>query len=174
MTKNKKATGELKENQSLKNTDKIGILLNTNLTDSEKEQVYKSSINSEDKKIELVDKLGFPLIEYLKYKQQSFKNDKDEDGETISGTKKQKVATYLSNIPNSQLSIDYKKIICKIEGVSKISGVKNLDSDVVRFVDSKNLSREEKKDLLESIGFDVDKYGNVKSTIMLPIKKSVK
>ena len=96
------------------------------------------------------------------------------DGETISGTKKQKVVNYLANIPNSQLSMDYKKIICKIEGVSQISGVKNLDSDVVRFIDSKNLSIEDKKDLLESIGFDVDKYGNVKSTIMLPIKKSVK
>ena len=173
-TKSQKKSGQLKENQQLKNKDKIKIILNSNYSNKEKEAIYKKSINSEDKKIELVDKLGFPLTEYLKYKQQDFKNDKDVDGETISGSKKQKVVNYLVNIPNSQLSMDYKKIICKIEGVSNISGVQNLDSDIVRFINSKNLSVENKKDLLESIGFDVYKYGNVKSAIMLPIKKSVK
>ena len=175
LTQSKRKSGELTSKQQLKNKDKIGIILNSNFSEKEKEEIYKKYINSEDKKIQLVDKLNFPLIEYLKYKQQDFKNDKDKDGETISGTKKKKVAKYLASISNKQLPMEYKKIICKIEGVSKIKGVENLDSDVARFVNSyKGLKFDDKKEILESIGFNVDKKGKVTSTIILPIKKSVK
>ncbi len=175
-TKEKRETGELKESQGLKNTDKIKILLDTKLTDNEKEKVYKNSINSEDKKINyLVDKMDFPVIQYLKYKQQNFENDKDQDGETISGTKKQKVVNYLRNISDSQLPFKYKEIICKMEGVSKINGVKNLDSDVVRTINNyTTMNYDEKKELLKSLGYKVDKNGRIQSQIMLPIKKAVK
>lgn len=175
-TKEKKESGELKESQSLKKSDRINILLDTNLTEKEKESVYKSSINSEDKKINyLVDKMNFPIIQYLKYKQQDFKNDKDEEGETISGTKKQKVAKYLSNIKDRDLPLKYKEIICKMEGITKIKGVENIDSDIVRTVNNCNkMNFKEKTELLKGLGYKVDKTGKIASQIMLPIKKNVK
>ena len=168
-TKRQKANGNIKENGQLKNKDKISILLNGKYSEEEKKSIYSNYINKEDKKIELVNKLDFPLEEYLKYKQQEFKNDKDENDETISGTKKQKVFNYLNSIYDVDLSQEHKQIICKIENIS------SFDKEVANFVTNyPGLTVEEQKELLEIIGFDVDKNGKIKTTTMLPIKKYVK
>lgn len=168
-TKKQKANGNIKENAQLKNKDKISILLDGKYSEKEKLSIYSNYINKEDKKIELVNKLDFPLEEFLKYKQQEFKNDKDENEETISGTKKQKVVNYLNSIYDVDLSPEYKQIICKIENIS------SFDKEVANFVTNyPGLTVEEQKELLEIIGFDVDKNGKIKTTTMLPIKKYVK
>ncbi len=159
--------GNIKEDSNLKNKDKIKILINSNYSDKEREAIYKEYINSEDKKIQLVDKLGLPLNQYLKYKQQEFENDKDEDGETISGTKKQKVYDYLNNIPDKELPMIYKQMICKLENIN------NYNSDIVNYV-IKNAKESEQKELLEILGFKVDKNGNIQNTTILPITKNVK
>ena len=142
-------------------------MINSNYSDKEREAIYKEYINSEDKKIQLVDKLGLPLNQYLKYKQQEFENDKDEDGETISGTKKQKVYDYLNNIPDKELPMIYKQMICKLENIN------NYNSDIVNYV-IKNAKESEQKELLEILGFKVDKNGNIQNTTILPITKNVK
>ena len=168
-TKKQKKDGKIKENSQLKNKDKIDILLKSNYSEAEKKAIYSNYLNKEDKKIILVDKMDFPLEQYLKYKQQEFKNDKDEDGESVSGSKKKKVYNYLNNIDDMDLSQDYKKIICKIENIN------SYDKDITKFIlNNRSLTSSEQKDILEVIGFDVDKYGNIKTTTMLPIKKNVK
>ncbi len=161
-------SGKIKENSSIKNKDKIKILLTSNYSDSEREAIYKEYINSEDKKIQLVDKLGLPLNQYLKYKQQEFENDKDIDGETISGTKKQKVYDYLNSISNEELPIIYKQMICKLENIN------DYNSEIARYVINKNITQKDKKELLKILGFKVDKNGNIKNTTILPITKNVK
>ena len=55
---------------------------------------------TKDKKVIVVDKLGLPVNEYLKYNTQKFVSDKDENGDAISGSKKEKVYEYLNNIPD--------------------------------------------------------------------------
>ena len=161
--------GELKDNEQLKDKDKIQILVDSNYSKDEKESIYKNYINSKDKKTILVDKLGLPINQYLKYKTQTFENDKDTDGETISGSKKQKVYNYLNSISDEELSQDYKKIICKIEDIN------TYDNDIVNFVNSsKNLNYSERTEILKNIGFKIDKSGKIQTKSMIPIYKYVK
>lgn len=168
-TKRQKENGALDENKQLKNKDKIEILVSSKYSDSEKEAIYKKSINSQDKKIQVVDELGLPITQYLKYRQQDFTNDKDSDDETISGTGKKKLYNYLNNISDDILSQDYKKILCKMEGVTAY------DSDVARLVINKNnLTAEKQKEILKILGFKVDKNGNISTTTMIPRNKAVK
>lgn len=164
-----KKNGQLDENKQLKNKDKIEILLNAKYSDSEKEAIYKKSINSQDKKVQIIDELGIPLRQYLKYRQQDFSNDKNIEGETISKTGKQKLYNYLNNIPDASLPEKFKKIICKMEGVN------DYDSEVSRIVLNNNkLTAQRQKEILKILGFKVDKNGNISSNIMLPINKVVK
>ena len=161
--------GELKDNEQLKDKDKIQILVDSNYSKDEKESIYKNYINSKDKKTILVDKLGLPINQYLKYKTQTFENDKDTDGETISGSKKLKVYNYLNSISDEELSQDYKKIICKIEDIN------TYDNDIVNFVNSsKNLNYSERTEILKNIGFKIDKSGKIQTKSMIPIYKYVK
>lgn len=168
-TKKQKKNGTIKENGQLKSKDKINILLNSNYSEKEKKAIYANYINKEDKKIILVDKLDFPLEQYLKYKQQGFKSEKDDEGESISGSKKKKVYNYLNEIDDTDLSLDYKKVICKIEGIS------SYDKDIVNFVNSQNnLTKTERIEILKNIGFKVDKEGRIKTTTMLSLTRFVK
>jgi hypothetical protein len=151
------------------NKQKIGVLANSDYSDKTKEIIYKNTEGSNDKKIILVDKLKLPINEYLNYKSQKFENDKDSDGETISGSKKQKVYNYLNSISNKELSQDYKKIICKIENIN------DYDNDIVNFINnSKNLNYSERTDILKNIGFKIDKDGKIQTKSILPIYKYVK
>lgn len=151
------------------NKQKIGVLANSDYSDKTKEIIYKNTEGSNDKKIILVDKLKLPINEYLNYKSQKFENDKDSDGETISGSKKQKVYNYLNSISNKELSQDYKKIICKIENIN------DYDNDIVNFINnSKNLNYSERTEILKNIGFKIDKDGKIQTKSILPIYKYVK
>lgn len=148
---------------------KIEVLANSNYTDKTKEIIYKNTEGSKDKKIIVVDKLGLPINEYLKYKSQKFESDKDEDGETVKGSKNQKVYDYLNNIPDEDLSQDYKKIICKM------SGINNYDKDIVNLINNnKKLTVNERIEILTNIGFKIDKQGRIQTSSVLPLVKYVK
>lgn len=169
LTRKKRNNGEIGEKGQLKNKDKIEALFNSKGTEEEKEEIYKKYIGTEDKKIQLVDKLNFPLKEYLKYKQQDFENDKDKNGKSISGTGNQKVYDYLNNISSVDLSDDYKKIICKIEGINEY------DKDVVNFINNyKSITPSERKELFKILGYEIDEDGHIQTSTILPIRKYVK
>ena len=151
------------------NKQKIGILANSNYSNNTKEIIYKNTEGSNDKKIILVDKLKLPINQYLKYKSQIFESDKDSDGETISGSKNKKLYNYLNSISDNELSQYYKKIICKIENIN------DYDNDIVNFINnSKQLSYNERTEILETIGFKIDKAGKIQTKSILPIYKYVK
>lgn len=151
IAKTKDITGENSSKQ------KIGILADSNYSDKTKEIIYKNTEGSKDKKVIVVDKLGLPVNEYLKYKTQKFVSDKDENGDAISGSKKEKVYEYLNNIPDEQLSQDYKKIICKIEGTT------NYDVNIIDIVNNKeNLTTNERKEILTNLGFKIYENGKIK------------
>lgn len=151
-----------------KDKEKEEILANADYSDTTKSIIYKTAINSRDKKYLDLEKIDFPITEYLKYKSQDFVSDKDEDGESIKGSKSKKVYNYLNNISESKLSDDYKKIICRIEGIS------DYDNDVVNFVNKQKLSIEDKTSLLKNIGFKINKDGYIQIYSMIPITKYVK
>ena len=69
------------------------------------------------------------------------------------------------------MSQDYKKILRKIEDINDSDD----NHDIVTFVNSyPNLTKEDRKEILEVIGFKVDNDGKVKNTTILPITKFVK
>lgn len=151
-----------------KDKEKEEILANADYSDTTKSIIYKTAINSRDKKYLDLEKIDFPITEYLKYKSQDFVSDKDEDGESIKGSKSKKVYNYLNNISESKLSDDYKKIICRIEEIS------DYDNDVVNFINKQKLSIEDKISLLKNIGFKINKDGYIQTYSRIPITKYVK
>ena len=151
------------------NKQKIGVLANSDYSDKTKEIIYKNTEGTNDKKFVVVDKLGLPINEYLKYKTQTFVSDKDEDGDTISGSKKEKVYEYLNSIPDKELSQDYKKIICKMEKTT------SYDIDVLDIINNKKtLTTNERKEILTNLGFKIYEDGRIKISSKIPIAKYVK
>lgn len=169
-TEKQRKSGDLKENQQLKNTSKSEILLKSNYSNKEKLALYKNYVSSTDKKVEVaVEKLNMPIDVYLNYKTNQFENDKDKDGETISGTKKQKVYNYVNSLDNVDLI--YKYMIVKMEGINDSDG----DKAIINYVNkSQKFNFEERKEALKTLGFKVDKYGNVENMIFIPIKSKIK
>ncbi len=107
LTDKKRKNGELEEKEQLKNKDKIDVLLNSKYSDKEKGAIYENYIKSKSKEDEIdlydiVKVTGININEYLKYEQQEFKSDKEDDGtregKSISGSKKKKVYDYVNNM----------------------------------------------------------------------------
>ena len=169
-TQRQKDSGELEENKQLKNTTKSKILLDSSYSDKDKLELYKNYISSTDKKVSVaVEKLGMPIDVYLDYKSNKFENDKDEDGETISGTKKDKVYNYVNSL--NDVDLIYKYMIVKMEGINDSDG----DKAIINYVNkSQRFNFEERKEALKTLGFKVDKYGNVENMIFIPIKSKIK
>ena len=169
-TQRQKDSGELEENKQLKNTTKSKILLDSSYSDKDKLELYKNYISSTDKKVSVaVEKLGMPIDVYLDYKSNKFENDKDEDGETISGTKKDKVYNYVNSL--NDVDLIYKYMIVKMEGINDSDG----DKAIINYVNkSQRFNFEERKEALKTLGFKVDKYGNVENMIFIPIKSRIK
>ena len=132
--------------------------------------MYKNYISSTDKKVSVaVEKLGMPIDVYLDYKSNKFENDKDEDGETISGTKKDKVYDYVNRL--NDVDLIYKYMMVKMSDINDSYA----DKAILNFVDNnKAINFEERNEILETLGFDVDKYGNVQNLIFIPIKSRIK
>ena len=132
--------------------------------------MYKNYISSTDKKVSVaVEKLGMPINTYLDYKSNKFENDKDEDGETISGTKRDKVYNYVNNLKDVDLI--YKCMMLKMSDINDPYADKAIVDNVNK---NKNLNSEERIDILKSLGFKVDKYGNIENLIFIPIRSRIK
>ena len=169
-TQRQKDSGELEENKQLKNTTKSKILLDSSYSDKDKLELYKNYISSTDKKVSVtVEKLGMPIDVYLDYKSNKFENDKDDDGETISGTKKDKVYNYVNSL--NDVDLIYKYMMVKMSDINDSYA----DKAILNFVDNnKAIDFEERNEILETLGFDVDKNGNVQNLIFIPIKSRIK
>lgn len=169
-TQRQKDSGELEEDKQLKNTTKSKILLDSKYSDKDKLELYKNYISSTDKKVSVaVEKLGMPINTYLDYKSNKFENDKDEDGETISGTKRDKVYNYVNNLKDVDLI--YKCMMLKMSDINDPYADKAIVDNVNK---NKNLNSEERIDILKSLGFKVDKYGNIENLIFIPIRSRIK
>lgn len=111
-TDTKKDSGELDENQQLKDKDKISLLKNSNYSDKEKKEIYSNFINSKDDTLSILNKMtNVNINAYLDYKLQEFKGDEDTNsnivGKTISGSKKEKIKQYLKNSNLSNIERAY-------------------------------------------------------------------
>lgn len=165
-TKKLKDSGELEEKEQLKNAQKSEILKKSRYSEKEKIEIYKNYISTTDKKIALVEKLGFPINQYLAYKTNEFKNDKDAEGETIKGSKKEKVYDYVNSIPDKDLSQENKMLLLKIEDIS------DYDDEILDYIlDYQGINNSDKKELLEILGFKVKSDGSITTQYFIPGEK---
>lgn len=157
--------GELTKEQSLKNTDKMQILLDSNYSNSDKSAIYENYIKSQPKNGEVdlykaLKETNIDINQYLKYQQQEFESDKEDDGtvngKTITNSKKSKVYEYV----NSNIS-GYNNRLLILGSQYKLS--KNEREEIYKIINTlPNTSKEERMQLYGKMkGFKVYKDGTV-------------
>ena len=159
-TEEKRRSKELTDNQDLKDTDKIQILLNSNYSNKEISAIYENYIkNTKDTQYYIVEESGMDIKEYLKYKQQNFESDRKDDGtingKAISKSKQKKEYEYVNNM---KITYNQKLILLGMQ-YSLTSGEK---TKLANYVNEMNLNKKEKLEVYEKLkGFKVYKDGRV-------------
>ena len=125
----------------------IQDIVNSNLTPEAKANLYTT--NYKDDLINPMIDLGTDVDSYLTFKAQDFKADKDSNGKSISGSKKQKVFDYINsmNIPYEQ-----KLILAK----SEYNSFNDNNVEILEYINNSNMSYDEKMTLIKNLGFKVD------------------
>ena len=95
------------------------------------------------------------VTDFYMMKSQDFTSDKDENGNTISGSKKEKIVNYINSM---RLSATEKAILIKMNGYK----IPEYDNQIINYVNNKPLSMQEKVSVLDAIGYTV-KDGRVYS-----------
>ena len=161
-TQAKRKSGELNENQLLKDKDKISILLNSKYSNNEISAIYDNYIkSSSDTEYDIMKATGIDIKEYLKYKQQEFESDKEDDGtltgKTVSNSKQKKVVEYLNsmNIKGNQ-----RLLLYAMQGYTTTSSQK---TQLANYVKALKIDKNTKLKLYDKFsGFTVYKDGTVK------------
>ena len=86
---------------------------------------------------------------------QDIKADKDSKGNSINGTKKNKVIDYVNSL---DLSVPQKAILIKSTNTFKFNDYNN---EIVDYVSGLNISYNEKVKLLKELDMKVDNNGNI-------------
>ena len=97
------------------------------------------------------------VVEYRQYASEIYdiKADKDEDGKSISGSRKEKVLDYING-----LDIDYGEKIILFKNEYNADDTYNYD--IIDYLNGRDdISYEEMETILKELGFDVDSEGNI-------------
>lgn len=162
MCKLKDVTEKAKSNnKSVKESDKIQILLNSNYSTKDIKSIYENYIcDKNDTSYNVIKTAGININEYLKYKQQSFTSDKVDDGtvggKSVSGSKKKKVYEYVNS-----MDITYNQKLLLLGQQYKLTNDER--SKLANYVNSMEISKNEKLEIFEKLqGFTVYTDGRVK------------
>jgi hypothetical protein len=131
----------------LDKTIKTAIYENSVLTSFEKEDSNKA--------YKTAKAVGVDIDTWLDFEKQTFYANKDKNGESISGSKKNKVISYINSL---DLSVPQKAIMIR----TQYETFDTYNNQIVSYVSDLNMSYAEKVEILENIGFKVDSNGNVK------------
>lgn len=162
LTESKRKSKELSDTENLKNADKIQILLDSNYSNKEISAIYANYIKSEkDMEYDIMKSTGIDIKEYLKYKQQEFTSDKDDDGtlkgKTVSKSKQNKVVNYLNTM---KIKGNQRLLLYAMKGYSMTSAQK---TQIANYVKALDIDKETKLKLYDKFsGFTVYKDGTVK------------
>ena len=162
LTESKRKSKELSSTENLKNADKIQILLDSKYSNKEISAIYTDYIKSEkDTEYDIMKATGIDIKEYLKYKQQEFESDKNDDGtlkgKTVSKSKQKKVEKYLNsmNIKGNQ-----RLLLYAMQGYTTTSSQK---TQLANYVKELKIDKNTKLKLYDKFsGFTVYKDGTVK------------
>lgn len=140
---------------------KINVLANTSYNSETKRAIYENSIGKDDELYNTVMKnTGINMKEYLNYKSQTFTSDKKDDGtldgKSISGSKKQKVFSYVNN-----MKITGNQRLLLLGTQYKLTNSERII--LAQYVKSLNITNKEKLEIYDKLqGFTVYKDGRVK------------
>ena len=154
----KNKVAEKANGDTVKNEDRISVILDSNYSKKEKEALYENYV-SDDTYSTVMKYSGINIDEYLKYKQQKFEADKVDDGtekgKSVSGSKKQKVYNYVNN-----MNVTGKQRMLLLGTQYKLT-----DSErrtLANYVNDLNITRNQKIDIYKKLqGFTVYKDGRV-------------
>lgn len=133
--------------------DIIGVIKGTNLTDDQKAFLYDRYYASTET-LNAVTTLGIDFDSYLDYESQEFEADKDEDGKSISGSKKKKVFDYINSM---DIDFEQKLVLAKLQ----YNSYDEYNHDLINYLNESDLTYEEEVELLKKMGFEVDSEGNI-------------
>lgn len=144
-------SGTIKEDGSIKEKDKINILINSNYNQKEKQELYENYIlSSTDKKYEIIKSTGLNINTYLKYKlansNEEFSADKKDDGtvkgKSITNSAKDKRYNYIKNMDATYMQ---KAVLFGLEA----SPSKTDKATIVNYISSlEGKTNKEKLDML--------------------------
>lgn len=158
--------GTISEDGSIKDKDKITILLNSACSREEKTALYEQYIlSATDKKYSIVKTTNIDITQYLQYKladaNGNFDSDKKDDGtvtgKSVSGSAKQKRWQYIENM---NITYTQKLILYGLECTPNDSQQRQ----IINYVKSlPNKTNKEKLEILSQFkGFTIYKDGRVK------------
>lgn len=159
-TQSKRESGKLTKTQSLKDKDKLEILLNSNYSSKEKTAIYENYIlSSTNTTYPLLKKSGIDIDEYMKYLQQDFKSEKKDNGttsgKTVAGSAKRKTYEYVNS-----MNISYEQKLLLLGTQYKLNNAER--TKLYNYVKTLNYSQEEMQKVFEKLqGFTVYKDGRV-------------
>ena len=159
-TQSKRKEGKLTKTQSLKDKDKLEILLNSNYSSKEKSAIYENYIlSSTNTTYPLLKKSGIDIDEYMKYLQQDFKSEKKDNGttsgKTVAGSAKRKTYEYVNS-----MNISYEQKLLLLGMQYKLNNAER--TKLYNYVKTLDYSQEEMQKAFEKLqGFTVYKDGRV-------------
>ena len=138
---------------SEKKTNIINNIINSGLEDTEKASLYKKYYNTDT--VDTIVKSAISIDDYLTYETKEFKADKNAKGNSIPGSRKDKVIDYVNTL---DMTIAQKAILIKSTNTFKFNDYNN---DIVNYVIDLDLTYEEKKAILEDLDMTIDEEGYV-------------
>lgn len=159
-TQSKRESGKLTKTQSLKDKDKLEILLNSNYSSKEKTAIYENYIlSSTNTTYPLLKKSGIDIDEYMKYLQQDFKSEKKDNGttsgKTVAGSAKRKTYKYVNS-----MNISYEQKLLLLGTQYKLNNAER--TKLYNYVKTLDYSQEEMQKVFEKLqGFTVYNDGRV-------------
>lgn len=132
----------------------IEIIKDTGFSDEQKAYLYKKYYNTDT--VDTIINSGISIDAYFDYSSKEFEADKDNQGNSIPYTRKNKVIKYVNEL---NLTIPEKAILIKSTNTFKFDTYNN---QIVEYVDGLDISYEEKIDILEELDMEVLEDGTVK------------
>ena len=143
-----------------KQDEKIDALIKMNVSGKSKSAIYKIIFGKKDDVYNnILSKNGIDINEYLKYKNQEFKSDKEDDGtlqgKSVTNSKRNKVFNYVNS-----MNVSYENRLVLLGQQYKLDSQKR--KDLFNYINNTDINVDEKLKIFDKMqGFTVYKDGTV-------------
>lgn len=131
----------------------VSKIIDSGLNDKPKAYIYKKYYNSD--KVDFMVDTGIKVDDYLRYTIQELESDKNANGKSISGSRKEKVVQYINSL---NLDIPQKAIMIKATNTFKFNDYNN---EIISYVNGLNMDYENKVRILEELDMTVSQDGKI-------------